>query len=50
MIAELRARHRRAWLALAMLLPAILVLAWRARRAPVWMEKIPATLQEALKR
>jgi hypothetical protein len=44
MIAQLRGRHRRLWVALALMLTAILLTAWAARRPPQLMERLPETL------
>lgn len=49
MIAGLRSRHRRVWLVLAVLLPAVLTLAWWARRPAVLMDELPAALREEAK-
>ena len=46
MIAGLRSAHRWIWLLLALLLPALVVLALRARSAPP-LELLPATLEPA---
>jgi len=46
MIAKLRQRHRRTWLILAVLLPGILLLAWRARRPAPVMDRLPSVLLE----
>ena len=45
MIARLRRRHRRAWLALAVVLPLILWAAWRAHRPVGMMDQLPAALR-----
>ena len=47
MIAHLRKRHRRAWLTLALLAPAIIFLAWRERRPVAVMNQLPAALLES---
>jgi hypothetical protein len=44
MIRPLRSAHRRAFLALAILLPLLLASAWRARRAPVQQALTPELL------
>ena len=46
MIADLRRRHRRAWLGLAVALGLIFVFAWSARRPGRVMERLPAVLSE----
>ena len=45
MIAQLRRRHRRAWLALAVVLAVIFVVAWSERRPAQLMERLPAALR-----
>lgn len=49
MIARLRRRHRRTWIALAVLLPAIVAAAWRVRRPSPVMERLPAALTQEAK-
>jgi hypothetical protein len=44
MIAPLRRRHYRLWLALAVALPVILAVALAARRPALMMEKLPEVL------
>ena len=44
MIAPLRRRHFRLWLALAVALPVILAVAWSTRRPGPMMEKLPEVL------
>jgi len=44
MIAPLRCRHYRLWLALTVALPVILAVAWAARRPGLMMEKLPEAL------
>lgn len=44
MIARLRARHRNTWLLLAILLPVVILTAWRARRPTPVMDRLPAAL------
>lgn len=46
MIAKLRGRHYRNWLFLAVILPVLLLLAWRARRSPSVMDHLPPALLE----
>jgi hypothetical protein len=46
MIAQLRRRHRQIWLALAFALPLVLLAAASTRRAPAWMEQLPAELNQ----
>lgn len=46
MIARLRTRHRRIWLVLAFVLPAVLVVAWRARRPAPLPDRLPPALLE----
>ena len=46
MIAKLRSRHRLTWLFLAVLLPVLLLLAWRARRPAPVMDHLPRALLE----
>ncbi len=46
MIAKLRRRHYRAWLALVVVLAAVLLAAWSARRPVPTMERLPAVLLE----
>jgi hypothetical protein len=41
MILELRQRHRRMWLALAVVLPGIVIVAWFSRRPAAVMERLP---------
>jgi hypothetical protein len=50
MIARLRQRHRRAWLTLAVLLSAIIIIAWRARQPPAVMDRLPGELSETTRR
>jgi len=50
MIVNLRRRHRRIWLVLAFVLPAVLLIAWRARRSPPVMDRLPDALREESKR
>ncbi len=45
MIARLRRRHRHTWLALAVVLVGIFVVAWSARRPARLMEQLPAALR-----
>jgi|GEM_PF-6643126 len=45
MIAQLRRRHRHAWLTLAAALAVILIAAWSARRPAPLMERLPETLR-----
>ena len=45
MILPQRRIHRVAFLALAILIPVVLVAAWRARQAPATMDTIPAALK-----
>ena len=49
MIAKLRRRHRRTWLVLAIVIPAIIVAAWQARRPAPVMDHLPAALREGAK-
>jgi hypothetical protein len=44
MIARLRQRHRRMWLILAVALPVIVLIAWRARRPAAVMDRLPVEL------
>ena len=44
MIAHLRHRHRFTWLLLAILLPVVIITAWRARRPAPIMDRLPETL------
>ena len=44
MIAELRKRHRRMWLAIAVVVPAIAVWAWSTRGPAVVMDALPPAL------
>ena len=44
MIVKLRRRHRAMWVVLALFLPAIIYVGWRARRPTVVMERIPPAL------
>jgi len=44
MIARLRNRHRYTWLLLAILLPVVIITAWRARRAAPIMDRLPEAL------
>ena len=49
MITHLRERHRRTWLLLAVLVPAVLIVAWRARRPVATMDQLPAALRTEAK-
>lgn len=44
MIAHLRRRHRYTWLLLAILLPLVIITAWRARRPAPMMDRLPEAL------
>lgn len=44
MIAKLRRRHQRTWLLLTVVLVAVLVVAWSARRPAQVMERLPEAL------
>jgi hypothetical protein len=46
-IAKLRRRHRRTWVLLAVVLAAIMVAAWFARRPAQVMERLPEVLTKA---
>jgi len=46
MIARLRKRHRRLWLVLAWVIPAIILWAWHERGPSAVMERLPAALME----
>ena len=48
MIAKLRARHRRLWWTLALVLPATLALALWTRRPPVMMDQLPPGLTDGV--
>jgi hypothetical protein len=50
MIATHRRRHRRAWIILAALIPAIATLAWFARRPAAVMDRLPPELLEGATR
>ena len=45
MIHPQRRIHRMVFLVLAILIPSVLVAAWRARQAPATMDEIPAALK-----
>jgi hypothetical protein len=44
MIAELRIRHRRMWLGLAVIVPVIAAWAWSLRRPTIVMDALPPAL------
>ncbi len=49
MIRPQRRVHRAVFLVLAILIPVVLVSAWRSRQAPATMEAIPAVLKAEAK-
>ena len=46
MILPLRQRHRIVWIALAIALPLVVVIAWRTRHPPALMDRLPPELVE----